>query len=63
MKDHQIALLVNDVVKEINTRLIGYQLPQCLRGIVSRAVVKNLIDQGLKEDPLIRNRDLGEQKV
>ncbi len=50
MKDHQISILVNDIRDALNNRLIGVKLPQCIRTIISEAVVDSLIKQGLKID-------------
>lgn len=49
MKDHQIAILVNALTKELCLKFP--MLPQCLRVVISEIVVANLRQQKLKIDP------------
>jgi len=48
MKDHEIAILVNCIRDKLNERIPN--LPQCLRGLISEAVVDSLEKQGLRVD-------------
>jgi len=48
LKDHEIAHLVNNVTLHLQRKLVG--TPQCLRGIVSAAVVASLEKSSLRID-------------
>jgi hypothetical protein len=50
LKDHEIAELTNKIRDDLVTKLIGYSLPQCLRTIISQAVVSYLEEKNLRID-------------
>ena len=50
LKDHQIAQLVNAIRDGLWADLGGVKFPECLRQIISRAVVTYLESQGLRRD-------------
>jgi hypothetical protein len=48
MKDHQISALATHITVDLNKRLIGFKLPQCVRVIVSESIVKFLTKEKLR---------------
>jgi len=48
LKDHEIAAVINAVTTHLNARI--YTLPQCLRELVSDAVVQTLENRNLRID-------------
>ncbi len=50
LKDHEIAMLVNHVTKQLNIKLAKARLPGCLRVLVSEAIVDFLKENNLKID-------------
>lgn len=50
LKDHEIAMLVNHVTKQLNIKLAKARLPGCLIVLVSEAIVGFLKENNLKID-------------
>lgn len=50
LKDNEIAQLVNKVRDDLVRKLVEYKLPQCLRTIISEAVVSYLEEKNLRID-------------
>lgn len=46
MKDHEIAISVNNITRDLHE---WYILPQSLREVISNSVLKSLNDQGLRK--------------